>query len=262
MSVKILTITLFLISFTLVSGQNNDSVNFVDSNGLKQGFWIKKYPGGAIMYKGTFINDKPDGEFTRFYENGMKMSFQVFSDNGKRAETTFYHKNGNISSKGVYIEQKKEGKWDYYSEYTQGYLISTEHYSNNKRNGLSVRLFPNGVIGESIVFENDLKTGPWIKNYENGNIMLRAAYKEGKLDGPYEFFNEDGTKLYSGSYSENLKNGKWIFYNSDGSLKYELTYTLGKATSMELEDESRKLIDSLDRNSGKIPDPELTGEIR
>ncbi len=262
MTVKSLTIFIFFISCISATGQVPDAQNFTDSKGLKQGLWIKKYPGGAIQYKGSFRDDKPEGEFIRYYENGIRMSLQVFSENGKRAETTLYHPNGYISSQGLFIDQKKEGKWKYFSAYTAGYLIGEETFSENQRNGLSEKFYPDGAKGESLNYKNDIKNGPWLKYYANGSIMLRAGFKEGKLDGSYEFFNEDGSVSFTGAYANNLKEGKWIYFNKNGSVRYELLYSGGITTGTGLEDDARKLIDSLDNNTGRIADPEITGVIR
>ena len=64
-------ILLFCMGFVIMvsQAQNNsstDSINQTDKQGLKQGFWIKKYPNGNIMYQGYFIDDKPAKLMKRF----------------------------------------------------------------------------------------------------------------------------------------------------------------------------------------------------
>ena len=52
-------------------GQKGDTLkNYTDINGLKQGYWQKKYYNGNIKYEVYFKNNKPIGEFKRFYESG------------------------------------------------------------------------------------------------------------------------------------------------------------------------------------------------
>ena len=46
---------------------------YADAKGLKQGLWEKRYTDGTTLYKATFKNNKPVGEYTRYYPNG-KMS--------------------------------------------------------------------------------------------------------------------------------------------------------------------------------------------
>jgi hypothetical protein len=57
----------------------SDSINFTDSNGLKQGQWIKKWKG-KLVEKYTYINDTLNGHYESdhkegFYRNGQKDGF-------------------------------------------------------------------------------------------------------------------------------------------------------------------------------------------
>ena len=104
------------------------------------------------MYDGFFKDDHPVGEFKRYYEDNTLKSLLVYSEDGKEAIASIYHPNGYISSKGKYINQMKEGKWQFFSISTDGYLISEENYSKNLKNGLllnfilTVRLLKNSII--------------------------------------------------------------------------------------------------------------------
>ena len=95
-------------------------INQTDSKGRKQGHWIKRYPDQTILYEGYFKDDHPVGEFKRYYEDKTLKSVLQFSNNGKEAIAILYHPNGNIASKGKYVNQKKEGKWQFFSAMTKG----------------------------------------------------------------------------------------------------------------------------------------------
>ncbi len=84
-----------------------------------------------------------------------------FSTNGKEANAILYHPNGNIASKGKYVNQKKEGKWQFFSEMTKDYLISEDIYSGDLRNGLSVKFYPDSTVAEKVRYVNDIKQGEW-----------------------------------------------------------------------------------------------------
>ena len=131
MKLKIITIACFLAISLCATCQTELSLNRTDSQGKKQGHWIKKFPNESMMYDGYFKDDHPVGEFKRYFEDQELKSVLVYSDDGRKATATIYHQNGNVSSKGVYIDQMKEGKWQFYSEYIKGYLISEEIYSKN-----------------------------------------------------------------------------------------------------------------------------------
>ena len=123
MNLKIFTIASFLAISAIASCQTETEINKTDQQGRKQGHWIKKYPNENIMYDGFFKDDHPVGEFRRYYENKTLKSLLIYSSDGTEADATIYHPNGNISSKGKYINQMKEGKWQFFSAFINGYLI-------------------------------------------------------------------------------------------------------------------------------------------
>ena len=138
MNLKIVISASLIAISSMALCQTETSINQVDSRGRKQGHWIKKYPDETILYEGYFKDDHPVGEFRRYYEDKTLKSMLKFSSNGKEAYAILYHPNGNIASKGKYVNQKKEGKWQFFSAMTKDYLISEDIYSGDLRNGLSV----------------------------------------------------------------------------------------------------------------------------
>ena len=138
---------------------------------MKQGHWIKNYPNGNVMYDGYFKDDHPVGEFKRYYENNTLKSILIYSNDGSEAYAEIYHPNGSISSKGKYVNQLKEGKWQFFSEIFTGYLITEEEYCMNIKNGVSLKFYPDSTVAEKVNYINDLKQGEWIKYYPDGKSM-------------------------------------------------------------------------------------------
>lgn len=162
MSFKIFSLLfIWFISFTL-SAQVNDSINKSDINGKKQGHWIKKYPNGNILYDGHFKDDQPTGEFKRYFDNKHISSVLNFSSNHKEVQASLFHPNGFLASKGEYLNQAKEGDWEFFSSNIEGYLICEEEYSGNIRNGRSIKYYPDGSVAERLFFVNDMKNGEWV----------------------------------------------------------------------------------------------------
>jgi antitoxin component YwqK of YwqJK toxin-antitoxin module len=126
----------------LVNSQTEKIINQTDNSGKKQGHWIRKYPNGNVMYDGNFRNDMPVGDFKRYYEDQTMKSFLVFNENGTEASATLYYQNGFAASKGKYVNQLKEGQWQFFSVLIEGMLINEENYLNNKRHGLSRKFYP------------------------------------------------------------------------------------------------------------------------
>jgi antitoxin component YwqK of YwqJK toxin-antitoxin module len=253
----------FLIIFSLsASAQSDQKLNQTDAQGRKQGHWIKKFTGESVVYDGYFKDDHPVGEFKRYFENQSIKSILTYSDDGKTAQAVIYHPNGNISARGTYIDQLKEGKWQFFSEFVKEYLISEEYYKKNLRNGISVKFYPDSSIAEKVNYIDDVKQGEWIEYYPSGTLSLKSNFRNGKVNGKFEVWYENGAIEYSGKYINDLKEGLWTIYNKDGSIKYSLEYQLGFTKNKQMEIDESRFIDSLENNKGKIADPEKTGIIK
>jgi antitoxin component YwqK of YwqJK toxin-antitoxin module len=261
MKPKILLTILFAAIALYAAGQNNQLLNQSDAKGLKQGHWIKKSPNGHIQYEGYFKDNLPVGTFKRYYENDTLMSVLIYSADGKSADATFYHQNGFPASKGKYTNQLKEGKWKFYSAYIANYLVCEEEYLNNKKNGLSVKYYPDKKPCEKLLYANDIKSGEWYQYFPNGKVCLMGTYKNGELNGKFVIYYDNGKPEFEGQYNYDARDGKWVRYNKDGSVKKTINYVLGQATNPELYKEETEYLDAIEKNKGKIEDPEKTGTI-
>lgn len=262
MNIKIIIIASFLIISVSAQSQTEQAMNKTDQQGRKQGHWIKRYPDESIMYDGYFKDDHPVGEFKRYFENQSLKSVLLYSEDGRKAAATFYHPNGNISSKGSYIDQMKDGKWQFFSEFTNGYLISEEYYTRNIKNGPAVKFYPDSTIAEKLTYVNDIKQGAWIQYFPTGAVSLKSNYLNGKVNGKFEVWFEDGSIEYSGQYKDDSRDGLWIIYNNDGTIKYKLEYLAGMTKDRRIDIDESDFLDSLENNKGKIADPEKTGVVK
>ena len=129
-------ILLFCMGFVIMvsQAQNNsstDSINQTDKQGLKQGFWIKKYPNGNIMYQGYFIDDKPAKLMKRFYENGEIKSTFLFYNNNKSCAAHIYYPDSLLMAMGTYKNGKRDSLWRFYSD--QGPMVLQENYNEESK---------------------------------------------------------------------------------------------------------------------------------
>jgi antitoxin component YwqK of YwqJK toxin-antitoxin module len=262
MNLKIITIACLLAISAITLCQEQSEINLTDAKGLKQGHWIKKYPDGNVMYEGYFHDDHPAGEFKRYYEDKTLKSVLVYSNDGKEAAATIWHPNGFISSKGKYVNQLKEGKWQFFSSLTEGYLICEEIYSKNLKNGPSLKFYRDSTAAEKVIYSNDIKQGEWLQYYSNGTVCLRSNYLDDKINGPFEVWFENGTLEISGQYKNDTKDGIWHIYNKDGSVRYKVEYHLGVTKDRQMDIDESEYLDSLEKNKGKISDPEKSGIMR
>lgn len=262
MNLRIIVSICLLVTSICASAQGGSEINQTDKQGKKQGHWIKNYPNGNIMYEGVFKDDHPVGEMKRYNDDKSLKSILIYSSDGKKADASMYHPNGFLSAKGSYINQMKEGKWQFFSELLQGFLLSEEYYSANKKNGLSVKFYPDSTIAEKLTYRDDIKQGEWSQYYPSGALRMKSYYRNGKLNGMFGLWFENGTPEYSGQYKDNFRDGQWTVYKEDGTVKYQVSYVAGIAKDNQLDDAESAFLDSLENNRGKIADPEKTGIIK
>ncbi|MFN8241271.1 MAG: toxin-antitoxin system YwqK family antitoxin [Bacteroidales bacterium] len=259
---KLFCITFIFLAITSsVYPQLADTINRTDTKGMKQGYWIKKYPNGNRQYEGYFRNDKPVGILRRYFDTDTLRSVMMHKPDGKTVETIIYHPNGYIASKGTFVNQIKEGIWEFYSSASKNHLMLSETYHDNLKDGETLKYYPSGAILEKMNYSKDIKNGSWTQYYPDGRICLKTNYVNGKLEGKFEVLYPDGKPQYTGVYRNDSRDGKWKVFNTDGSLKKEIEYVMGKAKNPELIKEETEYLDALEKNKGKIADPEKTGTI-
>jgi antitoxin component YwqK of YwqJK toxin-antitoxin module len=259
MNPKNIVLSILLLFATILV--SHAQVNQTDQKGMRQGPWVKNYPHGTRMYEGIFKDGHPVGDFRRYYENGILKSKLDFTEDGISANAVLYHQNGRIASEGTYINQKKEGSWKFYSPDREKYLIAQQEFKEDKRNGQSIGFYPDSTVGDRTMYQNDLKHGDWEQFYENGAPYIKSYYKWGRLNGPYEAWFKNGKKMYSGFYLNDFRDGSWIIYNEDGSVRYKVNYTLGVPDNKKIDIDASNYINNLEKQKGKIPDPQVTGEL-
>ena len=101
---------------TQVYSQRQDTLyNQTDSKGLRQGYWKASYDNGKLKYKGFFRDGKPAGLFMRYYEDGTRKAIMNYLPDGNSVEVSFFYQNDSLGARGKYVNQNKEGEWEFYS---------------------------------------------------------------------------------------------------------------------------------------------------
>jgi len=197
-----------------------------DSQGKKQGKWVRVYESGTLYYAGQFVNGKPVGEFRYYYETGELMATNLHKEDGLVENTTFRKtKNrikGTVISKGTYSNQKKHGEWLYYDE--EGILRALETYKLDVLHGDFIIYYYNGTVSEQGVFEDGNREGIHSEYFHSGELKSQTTFKSGIENGEILAWNAPNVKLYKGQMNNGIAVGEWHFYLSDGRIEYRLLY--------------------------------------
>ena len=238
MKKKYLILLCGLLSFCCLSAQN-----VTDKKGMKQGVWKKTYENGNLMYEGTFKNDKPVGEFRRYYETGALKIVQIY-ESGDRSKVTIYDTDGKtITVEGSYKGKEKDAEWTYYVD---GKVSLIEVYNNGKKNGVSKIYSKEGVLIEEIPYVNDKKEGVHRRYLQDGTKYSEATFKNGVEHGSYKLYEGHEFTVMEGVFKNGKRDGDWILRDDAGKQTEVLKYKDG--VLLNSKDLKKKYSNSFDKN--------------
>jgi len=110
-----------------------------------------------------------------------------------------YFLNGNIESKGQFMNNETTGVWEFYYE----------------TGNLKMR----GILRQNSNF------GMWQYFYENGQKSMEGMINDKNKEGEWKIYYESGDLKEVGEYRENKRWGFWKTYFEDGTIRGEIEYT-------------------------------------
>lgn len=151
---------------------------------------------------------------------------QVLTKDDDNYTNTEYYENGNLKSKGEYINRLKEGEWITY--YENGLVESIEKFTNGISEGDKLHYEEDGSLcckrvmikgkeikwlkyyksGKLYIEINDGGNGEVRTYYESGNIECIGNWKDEEPNGTQTFYKDD--ERLSMNYVEEYKNGKLV----------------------------------------------------
>lgn len=233
-----------------------NNYSLASNGGLKDGkeFGLRTFyhSKGNIQATGFYNeNNKKDGDWKWYYENGKLKETGTFKDGLLQGKNILYHNNGRLYIDAIAKDSKLEGEYKYYLP--SGALAQKKYFKEGKLNGSYTSYFS---VGEKIpefksTYSNDsivnsldehyahgeiyqksfYKNGQLSKSkryYVNGNLWEDLNYKEGKLNGPYTLYFNNKKIAQSGQIENGDNTGPWKTYFRNGILESEFNYQNGK----------------------------------
>jgi len=184
-------IPIFICSISVGQGfeiYEGDTINRVDENNLKQGFWqifgrMKKLPGyepDQVVEEGKYENSRKQGFWKKFFPNGKVKNEINYVNSRPRGAYKTYFENGQVEEEGSWKNNRNTGDFKRYYENGQ---VSQQFAFNTsgKRNGKQVYFYEDGQV----MIEADIEAGKekFVKEfYENGDVKAEKAFIDGKID--------------------------------------------------------------------------------
>lgn len=179
----------------------------------------KKCDVGVARYYSVIEFDDSCWRRSDFFIREKKLQMKgAYKDSACKIATGlfhYFHANGNLESKGGYVDGKREGLWLRYHSNTM--LKDSVQYTNDKPSGTRLQWFSNGYPMDSSVYTGDGK-------------------------GIHINWFDDGIPSSAGRTINDSLHGKWQFFHKNGNLSAIEVYDNGKLVSREYYDEKGKLM--------------------
>jgi len=168
---------------------NNDTINFIDANSLKQGFWIyfgkdKKIPGykdDQIVEEGRYLDNRKAGIWKKFFKNGNIQNEITYKSNRPNGHAKIYYENGNLKEEGLWKSNKWVGNYKFYHEngaVYQEFAFNTR----GKREGVQKYFYETGQVMIEGKWEDGKESGIVKEYWEDGEIRSEKFFADGALD--------------------------------------------------------------------------------
>ena len=216
--------------------------------GRKTGVWIKyNKDGKTVKLKGNYVNNRPNGNYTRYFSNGKIKEKGSFGDNAYSGELIRYHENGTIAYQATFDGEGHEtGTVKHY--YENGQLEASYGLKKGKVEGVYTQYNEDGTVRLSSKFSG----GKVTETVKKQAVKQPDAHTEPESNEPppavtnpitkgVTFFSEGYNKVYNendeiwldGNFKAGqLYDGKVYVYNADGILKKIKIYKDGKFHSL------------------------------
>jgi antitoxin component YwqK of YwqJK toxin-antitoxin module len=84
------------------------------------------YEGGALQIQGSFENDKKEGKWTSYFEDGKTLSINYYNKGKFHGDYMLFYPNGAVKIEGEYNFGTQTGSWKAFDE--DGTLLSHDFY--------------------------------------------------------------------------------------------------------------------------------------
>ena len=179
-------------SFKIVDG---DTINMIDENNLKQGFWkifgrtknLPDYDPDQVVEQGDYENSRKQGIWTKFFPSGKTKSEIEYRNSRPNGYYKTYFENGQVEEEGNWKSNRNTGEFKRY--YENGQVAQQFAFnSSGKRDGKQIYYYENGQV----MIEADIEAGKekFVKEYyEDGSVKAEKVFIDGKID-------VENTKVY------------------------------------------------------------------
>ena len=223
---KVYFIFYFIFFFTFILEAQSyeifkgDTVNCIDKNNFKQGYWVEHKPFSEDkIQEGNYIDGKKEGNWKSYYSGGILKSEITYKHGEKYGKAKIYFENGNLAEEGVWLIDKWVDKYKVY--YQNGKLSYVWNYNEyGTRSGYQKYYYKNGNIKIEGKWEDGKENGVIREYYNDGSLRSEKIFKNGKT-------GKDSITIYEIKEKFVIKNDTLSEIADTSNLHYEEPDSIG-----------------------------------
>jgi antitoxin component YwqK of YwqJK toxin-antitoxin module len=172
------------------------------------------------------ISKTPHGAYVSYFLNGNIESKGQFVNGETNGVWEFYFETGGVKMRGIVRQSSNYGFWEYY--YENGIKSMEGVIQGSSREGDWRIYYESSELKETGRFMDNKRNGFWRTYFEDGAIKGEIEYVDDV--GRYTEYYHNGKKLGEGPRVGNKNTGLWRYYTEEGTLDNEGLYEFGKKT--------------------------------
>lgn len=183
----------------------------------------KKYIKDIYQVKDT-INNILHGRYISYYLNGNIESKGQFVNNETTGVWEFYYETGNLKMRGILRQSSNFGLWEYF--YENGQKSMEGMINGRNKDGEWKIYYESGDLKEVGEYKDDKRIGIWKTFFEDGTLRGEIEYKDDH--GRFTEYYHSRKVLAEGPKAGPRNVGHWRYYAEDGTIEGEGDYVNNK----------------------------------
>ena len=197
----------------------------------------------SFVFCSQFVFSQEDGLYEKYYDEGELKTKGQYLNKKRVGEWKNYYKNGQVSR--IYSYEDGEKSKEYTSYYKDGvkryqtqkegeYYVSRGYFETGElqterllKNGYYKEFRENGTLKISSFYLDYQLFGTWSRFYEDGQLEWSVEFEDGYRNGGYINYYENGQVHVEGTIVKEMLEGKEKRYSEDGKLLWEGYYKNG-----------------------------------
>ena len=193
-----------------------------DSVRNRKGIWTEYHNTGEFKGKGKYIEGNRTGDWDFFYTSGKLEQKGKFDKKGRaQGIWKWYYESGQLWREELYVNGKREGELKDFDE--AGKIILQGVFVENRKEGRWI--YETADYKEIGNYTNDEPDSLWTSYYMPGKIKrFEGRYQNGDEVGTHTMYYNNGKKMFTGNYLNGAKDGDWKYYDELGFNYLTITY--------------------------------------